>query len=219
MLDRVAVHAALADAHRLQAADALAISDRTPGALAEALGLSSNLLAHHLAVLEGAGVIVRRRSEGDGRRTYVSLRWENPIVAASVTPPPPAHAPRVVFVCTHNSARSQFAASLFAQASSVPVASAGTAPAARIHPHAAATLRTHGLGPTSDAPMRLADVLHDGDLVVAVCDNAFEDLSRASVPHVHWSVPDPARPGGRRDFAHAFQALEPRVKRLAASLT
>src|SRR3546814_5969508 len=33
----------------------------------------SNLLAHHLKVLEGAGLIVRTRSEGDRRRSYVRM--------------------------------------------------------------------------------------------------------------------------------------------------
>ena len=37
------------------------------------LAMPSNLLAHHLRVLEQAGIITRRRSEGDHRRTYLQL--------------------------------------------------------------------------------------------------------------------------------------------------
>ncbi len=37
------------------------------------LAIPSNLLAHHLHVLEQAGIITRRRSEGDRRRTYLQL--------------------------------------------------------------------------------------------------------------------------------------------------
>ena len=37
------------------------------------LAMPSNLLAHHLHVLQQAGVITRRRSEGDRRRTYLRL--------------------------------------------------------------------------------------------------------------------------------------------------
>ena len=33
----------------------------------------SNLLAHHVKVLERAGVVTRHRSEGDRRRTYLTL--------------------------------------------------------------------------------------------------------------------------------------------------
>ena len=66
---RVAIHAALADPHRsAQFVDELTCSDRSPSALASATGLGSNLLAHHLAILERAGVVERSTSAGDGRR-------------------------------------------------------------------------------------------------------------------------------------------------------
>ena len=55
---------------------------------------------------------------------------------AALSPPPVRAVSRVVFVCTHNSARSQLATALWAQRSMVPVASAGTRPAARVHPRA-----------------------------------------------------------------------------------
>ena len=219
MTDRTAVHAALADEHRLRIADALALGDRTPGDLAAYLELSSNLLAHHLGVLEGAQVVTRRRSEGDRRRAYVTLRWDNPVVGATVLPPAPLAAPRVVFVCTHNSARSQFAASLFASACDVPVASGGTVPATHIHPLALDVLASHGRAPLHPRPQRWEQVSQDHDLVVAVCDNAFESMTSTVPAHLHWSIPDPAAGGRPEDFAQAFEAITPRVKRLAASLT
>ncbi len=37
------------------------------------VGIASNLMAHHLDVLEEAGMITRSRSSGDGRRRYVRL--------------------------------------------------------------------------------------------------------------------------------------------------
>src|SRR5579859_7753259 len=64
---RAAVHAALADPARLQITDTLLAGDASPSELAALLGLPSNLLAHHLHVLEQAGVITRR-SKGDRRR-------------------------------------------------------------------------------------------------------------------------------------------------------
>ncbi len=219
MDSRLATHAALADEHRLAIADALALADLTPSALAEHLSLSSNLLAHHLGVLADASVITRRRSEGDRRRSYVSLRWDNPVVAASVTPALVPPTPRVVFVCTQNSARSQFAASLFASQSDLPVASAGTNPATAIHPGALATLHDHGLAPTMDRPQAWDTVVTDSDFIVAVCDNAFENMPAFPATPLHWSIPDPATGGTPTNFAEAFSAIEPRVKRLAASLT
>src|SRR6516162_7119943 len=109
-LDRRAVlHAALADTARLRITDTLLAGDASPSELAAMLAMPSNLLAHHLRALEQAGVITRRRSEGDRRRTYLRL------VPGALGPPaaPPARAAqRVLFVCTANSARSHLAAAL-----------------------------------------------------------------------------------------------------------
>jgi len=105
--------------------------------------MPSNLLAHHLRVLEAAGLLTRTRSEGDRRRSYLRLQLET---LDRLLPPPIATTPRVVFVCTANSARSQLAVALWQRASQVPAASAGTHPAARIHPGAVAAAARHGCG-------------------------------------------------------------------------
>ena len=70
---RAAIHTALADPHRLEIVDELAISDRSPTELGRSLAIGSNLLAHHLGVLEEAGLIERHASDGDARRRYVRL--------------------------------------------------------------------------------------------------------------------------------------------------
>ena len=112
-------------------------------------GLGSNLLAHHLRVLEEAGIIRRVRSEGDRRRSYVQLRLDHPTVwAAAISGRMPnslTPGPRVVFVCTANSARSQLAAAIWNQLSPIPATSAGTHPGPRIHPRAIAVADRHGL--------------------------------------------------------------------------
>ena len=95
---RAHAHAALAEPHRLAIVDALALGDLSPGELGERTGQSSNLLAHHLGVLESAGLVRRRRSDGDGRRSYLTLAWENPIVAATAGHGVAPHGARVVFV-------------------------------------------------------------------------------------------------------------------------
>jgi DNA-binding transcriptional ArsR family regulator len=59
---RVAVHAALADPARLRITDTLADGDASPSELAALLAMPSNLLAHHLRVLEDAGLVSRHRS-------------------------------------------------------------------------------------------------------------------------------------------------------------
>ena len=120
---RAAVHAALADPARLAITDTLLAGDASPSELAGMLAMPSNLLAHHLHVLEQAGVITRRRSEGDRRRTYLRLI---PGALDSLAAPPARAARRVLFVCTANSARSHLAAALWRRASTIPAASAGT---------------------------------------------------------------------------------------------
>jgi protein-tyrosine-phosphatase/DNA-binding HxlR family transcriptional regulator len=208
---RAAVHAALADPARLAVVDLLCVGDASPSELQAALDLPSNLLAHHLRVLEQAGVVERSRSEGDRRRTYLTL------VAGSVDrlqQVRPRTAPRVLFVCTRNSARSQLAVALWRRRSTVPVASAGTEPADRVHPAAIAAARRHGLSLRRSRPAHVDDVAQTGDLVVAVCDNAHEGLPHGA-PRLHWSVADPVRAGTDAAFDRAVNDLADRIDAIA----
>src|SRR5262250_3966959 len=97
---RAALHGALSDPGRLRIVDTLALGDTSPSELAAMLAMPSNLLAHHLRVLEQAGLITRRRSDGDRRRTYLQLI---PGALESLTHPAARMARRVLFVCTANS--------------------------------------------------------------------------------------------------------------------
>ncbi|RZS32238.1 ArsR family transcriptional regulator [Herbihabitans rhizosphaerae] len=212
---RARVHAALGEPARLAIVDRLVLGDAAPGEVGAELGLPSNLLAHHLKTLERAGVVERLRSEGDRRRTYLRLV---PAVLSDLVPVGQRSAPRVVFVCTRNSARSQLAAALWRRRSDVPVASAGTEPADRVHPLAVATAKAHRLPLARARTSRVEDVLRADDLVVAVCDNAHEDLD-AAVERLHWSIPDPAMAGTRLAFDKAFRELVDRVDRLAPAVT
>ena len=182
------MHAALADPARLRITDALADGDASPSELAVLVAMPSNLLAHHLHVLEQAGIIARRRSEGDRRRSYLRLV---PGALDSLAAPSARAARRVLFVCTANSARSQLAAALWRRSSEVPAVSAGTHPADAIDPGAVAAAHRHQLPLPRLRPRRLGDVRHDGDLVITVCDLAHEELGGLAA--VHWSVPDPDR--------------------------
>ena len=146
---RAAVFAALGEPVRLALVDRLITGDASPGELAADIGLGSNLLAHHLHVLEDASIVRRVRSEGDRRRTYVQLRLDHPtVLAAAISGRIPNNlltGPRVVFVCTANSARSRLAAAIWNHLSSIPATSAGTHPGPRIHPRAIAVAERHGL--------------------------------------------------------------------------
>ena len=207
---RAARHAALAEPVRLEMVDLLTLGDWSPSELQARLGLPSNLLAHHLNVLETAGIVGRGRSEADRRRSYVRLEGAELAglrIGQSVT------AKRVVFVCTANSARSQLAVALWNRASKVPAASGGTHPAERIDPTAVETAREHGLSLRNRRP-QLLDAIHEsGDFIITVCDNAHEELG--AVDALHWSVPDPVRVGGSVAFESAFDELSRRVDDLA----
>lgn len=208
---RAARHAALADPLRLRVTDLLSIGDLTPTELQAACGVPSNLLAHHLNVLESAGLIARTRSEADRRRSYISLVPES---LQQLGPSIEAGRRRVVFICTANSARSPLAEALWAERTALPVASAGTRPAARIHPGAEAAAHRHGLELVAEHPRIIDDVLGPDDLVITVCDSAREELRDRS--DFHWSVPDPARRADDDAFDAAFDELSRRVERLAA---
>jgi protein-tyrosine-phosphatase len=207
---RAAVHAALADPARLRITDALADGDASPSELAGMLAMPSNLLAHHLRVLEEAGLVGRRRSDGDRRRTY--LRLVPGALDAPGTPELRA-ARRVLFVCTANSARSHLAAALWSRASAVPAVSAGTHPAAVIDPGAVAAAQRHRLPLPRHRPRHLTDVRDEGDLIVTVCDLAHEELGGLAA--VHWSVPDPVAAGDAGSFDAALAELSRRVGLLA----
>ena len=207
---RAAVHAALGDVARLRIVDTLRLGDASPSELSSALGMASNLLAFHLKALQSAGLITRHRSEGDGRRTYLRLTTDSleDLGAPALQTPS-----RVVFVCTANSARSHLAAALWRQASSIPVASAGTHPAAQIAPGAVKAAARHGLELPAVAPVHVEDVLAEGDLVVTVCDTAHEELG--PVTRLHWSIPDPVRVGTAAAYDAAYDELAARVVDLA----
>jgi protein-tyrosine-phosphatase/DNA-binding MarR family transcriptional regulator len=210
---RAAVHAALADPARLQITDTLLAGDASPSELAAMLAMPSNLLAHHLHVLDQAGLITRRRSDGDRRRTYLQLI---PGALDALAPPAARAALRVLFICTANSARSHLAAALWRQASNVPAVSAGTHPAAAIDPGAIAAAGRHRLPLPRLRPRHIGDIRQHGDLVITVCDLAHEELGEATA--VHWSVPDPVPAGEPGSFDAALAELSHRVYRLAPRL-
>ncbi|GAA1291230.1 helix-turn-helix domain-containing protein [Pseudonocardia aurantiaca] len=211
---RAAVHAALGDPSRLAIVDALVLGEASPSELQHLLDMPSNLMAHHVRVLEEAGVISRHRSEGDRRRTYLALA---PGALNALRPTAVREAVRVVFVCTENSARSQLAAALWAGESPVPSTSAGTHPAAAVHPGAVAAARRHRLPLTPATPRHVDDVLHPEDVVITVCDSAHEELG-AGPGRLHWSVRDPARSGEDAAFDRAVDDLADRVSRLAPAI-
>lgn len=211
---RARVHAALGDPARLAIVDMLALGEASPSELQALLEMPSNLLAHHVRTLERVGLVERTRSEGDRRRTYLSLKPHGLDALRTSTT---RGAVRVVFVCTANSARSQLAVALWAAESAVPATSAGTHPAPAVHPGAIAVARRRGLTLAPSSPRHLDEVLRPDDVVITVCDSAHEELGHAP-GRLHWSVADPARSGEDAAFDQAADDLAGRIARIVPAI-
>jgi protein-tyrosine-phosphatase len=204
----------LGDTVRLVLIDDLSTSDRSPGELSQRHGVPSNLLAHHLDVLEEAGLIIRLLSSGDARRRYVSLRHEALTGLGTAFPVPDGP---VLFVCTHNSARSQLAAAMWSESIGTPASSAGTHPAAMVHPGAVDAAARAGLDLSGARPQSIDAIEFEPSLVITVCDRAHEELAPGST-WWHWSTPDPVDEATPEAFDGALASLRDRIETLGRAL-
>lgn len=112
--------------------------------------------------------------------------------AAFITKPPG----RVLFLCVHNSSRSQMAEG-FARAlapEGVEVMSAGSEPS-RVHPCAIEAMGEVGIDLSAHASKHLDTVpWRECDTVVTLCGEADESCPPLApdVRRVHWPLPDPS---------------------------
>jgi protein-tyrosine-phosphatase len=115
----------------------------------------------------------------------------------------------VLFVCTHNSARSQIAEALLRAESHgvIEVHSAGTEPS-QIHPLAAQIIRERHLDPADQNAKALAQFTNrQFQYIITVCDRAKEScpIFPGDPVRVHWSIPDPSEvQGDERTRLNAF---------------
>ncbi|WP_414627965.1 ArsR family transcriptional regulator [Euzebya tangerina] len=176
-------------------------------------GLRGNRLAHHLKVLEDADLVRRHTSEGDRRRRYLQLDRSR-VSQLTVGVPMPGQS--VVFVCTHNSARSPFAAGLWTNIVGDQARSAGCQPASRVHPIAVEIARDFGVDLSVVRPQGYDQVSLDSALVISVCDRANEAGAWPARRRWHWSVPDPRQVGTAAAFRTAFTEIDQRIRAVAA---
>ncbi len=211
---RAARHAALGDPMRLRIVEALGCCDRSPLELRRTLELDSNLLAHHLDVLEAVGITERFRSSGDGRRRYVHLRRDalDELIIAEV---PLADSP--LFICTANSARSQLAEALWRSITGGDCCSAGTHPAHAVDEGAIRAAERAGLDLTNAEPRLVTSIDTLPDLVITVCDRAHEELE-TKPSWLHWSIPDPIADGSNAAFDEVVAQLTDRIQTLRTTL-
>lgn len=141
---------------------------------------------------------------------------ERPIATASTRPPDwqfSGKPVRVLFLCTNNSARSQMAEALTRHLSQgqVDVASAGSYPAAQIHPEATRAIARLG------ADMRLYTPKHldqfrgqTFDRVIILCDPEQEECPTVpdDLEPIIWTMRDPVlAEGTAQERSRAFDLL------------
>ncbi len=224
-------------------------SDRAVWELTQLLDERQSLVSYHLTQLRKGELVRARRSSADGRDSYYSVdlarcgaqlraagRALHPALAfgpARVTTPEPRgrrrtqKRPRILFLCTGNSARSQMAEALVAQLSggAVDAASAGSHPKP-LHPMAVKTMASRGIDISANRSKHVDDLRAPRfDLVVTLCDRVREVCPELpSRPRrVHWSVPDPALEaadgrGAAAAFERTARELETRLRFLLPSL-
>ena len=110
---------------------------------------------------------------------------------------------RVLFVCTHNSARSQMAEGFLRRlgGSAFEAVSAGTEPG-ELHPLAVAVMAEEGIDISGQRAKSVDDfVQQQFDYVITVCDDANEScpVFPNARHRLHWSFPDPSAAGGSRE--------------------
>lgn len=129
--------------------------------------------------------------------------------------------PKVLFLCTHNSARSQMAEGLLRSAAGgqVDVYSAGTT-ATRVKPAAIQVMAEEGIDISGQRSKTLGPYVGQRfDYVITVCDQANEScpIFPNAQHRWHWSIEDPSGVEGPESarlaaFRAAREALEMRIR-------
>ncbi len=214
-------------------------SDYRVNELVDFIGQPPNLVSYHLKQMRSAGLVVTRRSDVDARDIYYGLdlahlreAWQTVgqqmILAPKGEPLPQTTGltPRVLFICTHNSARSQMAEAILRHLSAGRVAafSAGQQPG-QIHPDTIQTMQDYGINIQSQTAKHLSQ--YEGqpfDYVISVCDKARESCPTfpGEGRYAHWGYSDPTAisdaPARQHAFRHIAHQLHTRIQFLLAEL-
>jgi arsenate reductase len=135
------------------------------------------------------------------------------VVAAAETP----QRSRVLFLCTHNSARSQMAEGLLRQLAGdrFEAMSAGTE-ATRVRPLAIRAMEEIGIDISSQESKTLDRYLQESfDYVITVCDDANEacPFFPGARSRLHWSFEDPSRvEGSEEERLAVFRSVRDRIR-------
>jgi ArsR family transcriptional regulator, arsenate/arsenite/antimonite-responsive transcriptional repressor / arsenate reductase (thioredoxin) len=233
----------LAHGLRWSLVSALARSDHRVNELVRLTDQPMNLVSYHLKQLRDQQLVTERRSSADGRDVYYSLDLDllrtryfatgaalHPLLRISdsantntmeVRPPT-----RVLFLCTHNSARSQMAEGILRHLGGerVVVFSAGSEPS-KVHPQAVQAMAAIGIDISQQQSKHLDTFANQSfDYIITVCDRVREvcPLFPTDPERIHWSFADPAAVeddvARERAFQQTAQQLVTRVRHLLTLL-
>ncbi|WP_404801231.1 arsenate reductase/protein-tyrosine-phosphatase family protein [Acuticoccus sediminis] len=220
-----------------------------PSEIAEALDLKANTLSVYVTTLTRAGILTTWR---EGRSVYYGIDLKRvgtlvdflvndccrgrpelcePLAARSLQRLA-AHRDvgtrNVLFVCSGNSARSQFAEAILNRDGNgrFRAYSAGTKPNRRLNPEAVSVLTAHGHDTVGLKPKAIASFERPGapvmDYVITVCDQAANE-DCPPLPGLpltaHWGIARPSAVEGNdraAAFAAAYDAIAERLERFMA---
>lgn len=216
---------------RWQLVSALALSDYRVQELVTQLQRPQNLVSYHLRLLRDGHIVTERRSSADGRDVYYSLDIHqlrmmylesgpalHPAlvcteqIATPTSPTGETRPYRILFLCTHNSARSQMAEGILRAAggAQVEVFSAGNE-ATAVHPLAVRAAAEWGVDISQQRAKNLAEFTWQSfDRIITVCDRVREvcPVFLDGPSTIHWSLPDPtAVTGTENEQVQAFWAI------------
>lgn len=203
----------LSDETRRAILRALAATDMRVGEIVERLRVPQNAVSYHLRQLRSLGLLRDRRSSSDARDVYYSLDTERlrtlymaageslfpgltPVSAEDRAADGSVGDPlRILFLCTHNSARSQLAEAIARKmgGDSVEAYSAGSV-VSELHPLTVQLLEEWEIDAGGHYSKTLDQFLgQEFDYIVTTCDRANEScpVFPGDPKRIHWSFPDP----------------------------
>jgi thioredoxin type arsenate reductase len=207
----------------------LANGDLRVQELSQVIGQPQNLVSYHLHKLHLAQLILEHKSISDGREIYYGLDFENidgqlssighlihPAFSTIDFENRKVNNKRVLFICTHNSARSQMAEGFLRNLAGgeLQVFSAGTEPT-MVHPLAIKAMAKRGIDITRQTSKGLDEFINLAfDIVITVCDRARETcpIFPGNPTQIHWSIPDPTdNMGSKNEKFEQFEATADQI--------
>lgn len=226
---------------RWQLLKAISQSDLRVQELTKILGQPQNLVSYHLQKLHDAGLVIEHQSIADGREIYYGIhlnriqslfRIAQETLHSGLTSNrennyhfPPL---QVLFLCTHNSARSQMAEGFLRvkSLSQIETFSAGTDPRP-VNPMAIAVMEEFNIDIHDQQSKSQNQFLNQPfDFVITVCDRARESCPTypGSPVMIHWSIGDPTEVTGSLEAQHKIfrataQELNQRIDYFLAGIS